>query len=48
MQDVSSRNLYDRDAEPDEQARLCSGLFADLINEAAVKIETAPSVFVGL
>ena len=48
VQDVSSGNLYDRNAEPDEQARLCSGLSADPINVTAVKIEIAFSVFVGL
>ena len=48
VQNVSSGNLYDRDAEPNEQARLCSGLFDDAVIVAAGKIRHATSVFVGL
>ncbi len=48
VQDVSSGNPYDRNTEPDEQARLRSALFADPIKVAAGKIDTAPSVLIGL
>lgn len=44
---LSSANLYDWNAEPAEQARLCSAQFADPVIVAAVKTNTATSVFAG-
>ena len=51
VQDISHRfaevieaTLYDRNAEPAEQARLCSALFADPDIVAAAKVNTATSV----
>ncbi len=48
VQEMSSAKLYDRSAEPDEQARLCSALFADPVIVAAGKINNATSIFAGL
>lgn len=48
VQEMFSANLYDRNAEPDAQARLCSALFVNLVIVLASKMNTAPSVFVGL
>ena len=44
---LSSANLYDWNAEPAEQARLCSAQFADPVIVVAVKTNTATSVFAG-
>ena len=41
LQEMSLAMLYDRDAEPDEQARLFLAMFADPVIVAAGNINTA-------